>query len=156
MTYAAILMTSLLKSLFFQRAFVCHLPVPWGYCLPEIFLSVPGFFWIWTVNSGEYHLRVKFSGEIFLSLPLASSKVDTGKFSCSPFLHKDLFLLYSHTKDSACCCPSVMRMIDSPFGLILASIMVSLRRNSVSGSMIFGIITETHVTWNLVFPKQHA
>ena len=91
-----------------------------------------------------------------MSLPLASSKVDTGKFPCSPFLHKDLFLLFSHTKDSALCCLSVMRMLDSPFRLILASIMVFLRINSVSESMIFGVITQTHVAWNLVFPKQHA
>lgn len=43
---------------FFQRAFVWFLPVPWGHC--HLFLYSRSF-WIWNENSSEYHLWLKFS-----------------------------------------------------------------------------------------------
>lgn len=105
-------------------------------------------------KSGEYLLWCNFVGDNFLSLPLASTKVDS-----HVLLHSLLHMDFSSSFTLRIQPLAALALLDSSFGLILASIMVSLTVKCVLESMRFGIITQTHWAQNPVFllsPKQYA
>lgn len=96
--------------------------------------------------SGEYHLWCNFSGDNFLSLPLASTKDDS-----HILLHSLLHMDFSFTLTLRIQPLAALAVLDSSFGLILASIMVSLTVKCVLESVRFGISTQTHWAQNPVF-----
>lgn len=154
MTNVAIQMALLLKSLFSRDRLASASSLGTLPTRDLLLCSRLLFCFVLFLNLGcisvEYHFVVHlYRRNLFLSFSIASSKVEI-LFSCSLFLHEDLFFLYSLTNLSA------LALSDSLFGLILALIMTSLTLSSVLESMKFGIISQTHLAQNPVPPKQHA